>query len=165
MASIRVRRVYLGEGVFKINTFPNLTGALRAFEQKSKELLAAAAMATRHEAEYQLALTQEQVPVSTPEEAAVRGRVPGQLKASGRVQGPDLTAKYVMADIVYGGPAGSGPGQLFDVDYAVYVHEALYAHHEVGKAKFVEDIVRAERETGRMVERMSAEIKQRMGWA
>jgi hypothetical protein len=50
----------------------------------------------------------------------------------------------------FGGPAGTGnqEGETNDEDvgYAIYVHENLEAHHEVGKAKFLEDPFNARKE-------------------
>lgn len=54
---------------------------------------------------------------------------PGQLRASGRVLDPRWEGNTVVVDMAYGG----GP-----VDYALYVHEDLEAHHPVGQAKYLE---------------------------
>jgi hypothetical protein len=109
--------------------------------------LLAAGEAIQAEAEYELSLTQEQVPVDT-----------GQLKASGRTE-PDDEGTTIANVIAYGGPPGSGgPEQTEFVDYALIVHEDLEVFHRIGKAKYVEDPVRAEMMSGRAVVRMSADI-------
>jgi hypothetical protein len=103
--------------------------------------------AIQKEAEYELTLTQEQVPVRT-----------SQLKYSGRVEPAD-EGTVIASVIAYGGPAGSGgPDQTVDVDYAVIVHEDLETPHRIGKAKYVEDPVREEMSSGRAIARMSADI-------
>jgi hypothetical protein len=115
------------------------------------EVIAAADAAIEREAEYELSITKEFVPVAT-----------GNLKASGRVERSEM----LTVDIVYGGPAGSGgPEQELDVDYAVPVHENLEAHHPNGMAKFVEIPVNAERGTGRALRRLMADINGQMGWS
>lgn len=111
-----------------------------------ERVLMAAGEAINAEAEHELVLTQEQVPVET-----------GALKSSGRVEPAD-DSTTVASVIAYGGPAGSGPGQEVDVDYAMAVHENLEAHHPQGKAKYVEDVVREEMSSGRAVARMAADI-------
>ncbi len=66
--------------------------------------------------------------------------VTGALKQSGRVfVGKGKT--HVSANISYGGgvrvsPTKNAPSGI--VDYAVYVHEDLEAHHPQGEAKFLE---------------------------
>ncbi len=56
----------------------------------------------------------------------------GALRASGHVEGPTLTARGPEVEMGYGG--SSAP-------YAVFVHEKLDAHHDVGQAKFLEQPV------------------------
>lgn len=93
-----------------------------------------------HEAERELALSQPQVPVHT-----------GALKATGRVEPMgSMGSGEFSVGIVY----GSG-----EVDYAVQVHEDLEAHHPQGKAKYLEDPVREEWNSGRAAEFMAAEIE------
>lgn len=97
------------------------------------------------EAKYELPLTKKIVPVDT-----------GELQKSGRVEkGPAAPDTAAMAAIVYGGPAGSGPGQTQDVDYAVAVHEDLYAYHKHGQAKYIEAVVDEEFNSGRALARMT----------
>lgn len=124
-----------------------LDNVMNALARLGEQTLDAVGAAVQAEAEYELSLTQEQVPVRTE-----------QLKFSGRVEPAD--EGMVIANVIaYGGPAGSGgPKQTVDVDYALIVHEDLEVHHRNGKAKYVEDPVRAEMESGRAVARMAADI-------
>jgi hypothetical protein len=112
-----------------------------------QQYINAATVAIQHEAEYEFDLTQDQVPVDT-----------GELKRSGRLEGPDTGMSMTTVSIAYGGPAGSGPTQTKDVDYAFVVHERLDVHHPIGKAKYVEDPVRGEATSGRAWRRMANEI-------
>jgi len=107
---------------------------------------AAAGLAAIHEADYEFGLSQKLVPVATSE-----------LQKSGRVEANQEKGSLVTVDIAYGGPAGSGNNDV-DVDYAIIVHEDLTAHHPRGQAKYVEEPVRAEMESGRAAARMGAEI-------
>lgn len=75
----------------------------------------------------------------------------GALRNSARVTTPEeLNAQsgpVIELQMGFGGPAGAGNilvgggGNLEDVGYAVYVHEDLTAHHEVGEAKFLEKTI------------------------
>lgn len=137
----------VGKGL-RVNVLPGLSEIIRAFQKAaaSPAVMLACALAAKKEGDRLLALTQLEVPVDTEE-----------LKKSGRVEGPIMTDKFQYVNIVYGGPAGAGRNTI-DVDYAVYVHEDLYAQHKHGKAKFVEDPVRTERESGRTLENFKADI-------
>lgn len=53
----------------------------------------------------------------------------GTLRASGAVQPPVKTGNQVTVTAGYGGAAQG---------YAIFVHEDLNAHHDVGNAKFLE---------------------------
>ena len=67
----------------------------------------------------------------------------GVLRSSGHVQLPVQRGSSVEVELGFGGPAGSGEGQLKDVGYAVYVHEDLTAYHPVGgvwKSRGFEDL-------------------------
>jgi hypothetical protein len=124
-----------------------LESVIAALESLGPGIEDAVGAAVQREAEYELTLTQEQVPVRT-----------GQLKLSGRVEPAD-ESMIVASVLVYGGPAGSGgPNQTVDVDYALVVHEDLETPHRVGKAKYVEDPVRQEMTSGRALSRMAADI-------
>ena len=77
-------------------------------------------------AEHILDASSPLVPISTPEEAAQRGTVPGGLRDTAHISkhGP---ANYSLG---YGGP---------DAPYAAYVHEILeYNHKPPTQAKFLE---------------------------
>jgi hypothetical protein len=60
----------------------------------------------------------------------------GALRASGHTQLPVIDGSTVTVTMGFGGPA---------VDYAIYVHENLEAHHPVGHAKFMERVLLNER--------------------
>jgi hypothetical protein len=122
----------VGKG-FRINVMPGLTEVLKNLYKLDKDLQLAGAMIVSREAKRILALANERVPVAT-----------GELMASGRVEEFSLKSKFQMANIIYGGPAGAG-GNVHDVDYAVMVHEDLYAHHEHGEAKWLERTIAEER--------------------
>ncbi len=126
----------------------NLNKVLETLARVGISAEQAAANAAIHEAEYELPLTKERVPVAT-----------GALVSSGRVeQQASGQTGVVSAAIVYGGPAGSASGQTMDVDYAMQVHEDLMANHPNGQSKFVETVVREELESGRASARMGQEI-------
>lgn len=95
----------------------------------------AASEAAYLEALHELALTQELVPVHT-----------GALKRTGHVERHGMDAQ---ASIVYGDSL---------VDYAVIVHEDLYAYHAHGQAKYVETVVDEEFGSGRAQGRMAETI-------
>lgn len=100
---------------------------------------AAASEAAYREALFELPMTKELVPVAT-----------GALRRTGHVERHGLEAQ---ASIVYGDEM---------VDYAVIVHEDLYAHHENGQAKYIEDVVNNEFGSGAAQERMAAWIAELM---
>lgn len=65
----------------------------------------------------------------------------GFLRASGRVDVPQITLSTISVEMGFGGPAGTGnlgETNKQDVGYALPVHENLSAHHPVGQAKFLE---------------------------
>lgn len=127
--------------------------ALAAVDFFGVRVAIAASTAALREAHFELPLTKAQVPVRS-----------GQLQASGRVEQypTDFTGTVAFAAIVYGGPAGSAPGQTEDVDYALIVHEDLEAYHSHGKAKYIEDVVNEEFGSGRAQERMAGWIAELM---
>lgn len=51
---------------------------------------------------------------------------PGLLRSTGRVHEPERHGRKISVTLSFG------------TDYAVYVHENLDAHHEVGQAKFLQ---------------------------
>lgn len=106
-------------------------------------VLAAAQKAAHAEADFIFPQTQEQVPVAT-----------GRLRDTGRVEEVDNAVGEVTVAIAYGDE---------EVDYALAVHEDLEARHPHGKAKYVEDPVRAELGSGRSAERMGRIILNGLG--
>lgn len=117
-----------------------------------ERIVEVSADAATNEAEFLLPLTRDQVPVGPT----------GQLRLSGRVEKPDFEPDTLTAGVAYGGPAGAGLNDM-DVDYALPVHEDLEARHPIGKAKYVEDVVRENIESGASSGRMSAEIISKLG--
>lgn len=119
--------------------------SVQLIEAFGPAVVKAANEAAAIEAKYELPLTKKIVPVNT-----------GQLRASGRVErGPAGQDMAAMAAIVYGGPSGSGQGQTEEVNYAVAVHEDLYAYHKHGQAKYIETVVNDEFNSGRALARMT----------
>lgn len=117
------------------------------------ELISAAHLAAKKEGQVVFVKTQHRVPYHL-----------GQLHASGRVEEGDVSAGEATVGIAYGGPAGAGRNTQ-DVDYAMIVHEDLEAKHLFGRtAKYVENPIREELESGRSAERMAATIREEMGW-
>lgn len=115
--------------------YDELLAALETLDERIVGIVQEAAL---NEAKHEFPMTQEQVPVRT-----------GALKASGRVDLFEFEPGEVTAGIAYGNT---------EIDYAVIVHEDLEAFHPHGKAKFVEDVVRGEMESGHARERMAAEM-------
>lgn len=114
-----------------------LEKAVMALVQLGPTVMQAAAEAALEEADYELGLTLVEVPFET-----------GALFNTGRVEEVDDEAGQLTAAIAYGDET---------VDYALAVHEDLEVHHDPPtKAKFVEDPVRAEMESGRALARMRA---------
>lgn len=138
-------------GGLRINVFPGLTDTLKAAISKlnGDAIIQAGAAGAHEEALRILAIARANAPISTEESARQHGRIPGQLRASGRVEGPDLFAKFAMVNVVFGGPAGAGDN-IFDVDYAYIMHEDIMgaAPYREGKPKFLEDAVREARSSG-----------------
>jgi hypothetical protein len=85
---------------------------------KEAETLVAGAML--EEGEAMMATAKRDTPVDT-----------GTLRASGHVETPQVGFGQVTVTLAYG------------TDYAVYVHEIRDNQHPVGKAKFLEDAVKA----------------------
>jgi hypothetical protein len=126
----------------------NIDETLAALASLGAKIVPLVAMAAMHEAEYELPLTRDRVPIDT-----------GELRLSGRVEGPHMEGGVTAtADIAYGGPPGSGGLNDVDVNYAIIVHEDLSARHPIGQAKYVESVVREEIASGRASKRMGAEI-------
>lgn len=122
-------------------------------DELGKRAAQGAAEAAYLEAQYEVKLIRPHVPVGDT----------GNLRASGRAERlQDEGSGLAVAAVAYGGPAWSTPGQWDNVDYAVIVHEDLAAHHPHGKAKFAEDVIRDEMNSGRALERMRTVVLRRL---
>lgn len=90
----------------------------------------------------------------------------GTLKNSGHVQLPEVEDGTITVQCGFGGPAGTGnlgSKNAEDVGYAVYVHEDLHAHHNVGNAKYLENPLNRRKNSmvGRMIQRIRARLKRK----
>jgi hypothetical protein len=88
----------------------------------------------------------------------------GVLRASAFVKLPQLKDGEFVVEIGFGGPAGSGnqgASNAKDVGYAVFVHEDLTAHHNVGQAKFLE--VPLDRRRPSIPTRLAANLDRELG--
>ncbi len=94
-----------------------------ALAKLGDRMMAEAGKALYAEAELIMTESKEQCPVDT-----------GALRGTGHVEDPQASGGQVTVQMGYGGPAAP---------YAVYVHERLDVRHRVGKAKFLEDPVKA----------------------
>lgn len=88
----------------------------------TKALPEEAGRALREEAEIEMTEAKQRTPVLT-----------GALRASGRVEGPDIQGYNIEVKMRFGGPS---------VNYAIKVHENLEAYHRNGQAKFLESTLR-----------------------
>lgn len=133
------------KGAFRIKLDQrSLQNVLRNLERAGGEIKKRGEAALRAEAENIMTESKRQVPVDT-----------GALRSTGHVEQPTRGGSRLSVILAYGGPAGAGgavtPGYSKKtkrvaedpVGYAVYVHEDLEAHHTVGKAKYLEDPVKA----------------------
>lgn len=68
-------------------------------------------------------------PVWNPDRPVPAGHTPGSLRASGQVHPPERHGGDISITLSFGNEI---------VDYAVYVHEDLEAHHATGQAKYLE---------------------------
>ena len=69
----------------------------------------------------------------TPVDMRPNAPHPGALRNSGRVEVTHKSADVIEAQFTFGDDG--------IVNYAVYVHENLEAHHTVGQAKYVESVL------------------------
>src|ERR1051326_2084753 len=117
-------------------TFTGLQEAIQGLTLLPRELPQEQAKTLYRDAEEVMTTAKEETPVDT-----------GALRASGHVQLRVIEGTTVSVEIGFGGPAGAGnvggETNKDDVGYAEIVHENLDAHHSVGKAKYLEDPVRA----------------------
>lgn len=100
-----------------------LRQASRELRRVAERLHDAVPEALKVEGQVEVAEAKRRTPVNTH-----------ALKDTVRLEGPDDNLRM---RIVAGGQEARG----VDVDYAVYVHEDLDAHHEQGEAKFIESVV------------------------
>ena len=88
----------------------------------------------------------------------------GFLVNSGHANLPEVVGDSVSVEMGFGGVAGSGNqgGVTNDesVGYALYVHENLTAHHEVGGPKFLEQALLIKKSD--MSERLAERIQERL---
>ncbi len=73
----------------------------------------------------------------------------GALRSSGMVEPPVWQQDVVQVSLGFGGPS---------IEYALIVHEDLSKVHPVGKAKFLEDPVRQNVESGASEARIKSDI-------
>lgn len=105
------------------------------FESVNEAAAHAAAATLFSEANVIMGVAKQQTPVAIPETytpSAYKRLTPGALRASGHVSLPVVAGDVVSIEL------GFGDGST---TYAIYVHEILWYHHPVGKAKFLEDPV------------------------
>ena len=100
------------------------------------------------EAKIELAEMKRRTPVWNPARPVPKGHIPGSLRQSGRLE--DLTTEAPFeVSFVFGG--------YRDVDYALWVHEDLEAHHAIGEAKFITSVLNESRPF--MARRLADRIK------
>lgn len=107
---------------------------LRRYTRRAPGALGAALY---QEAEAIMAESKKQVPVDT-----------GRLRSTGYVAAPVFVRRSPRVEMGYG------------TDYAVYVHERTELHHTVGKAKYLEDPLKAA--TRGFVRRLAARTRQNL---
>jgi hypothetical protein len=130
----------------RLNGVPEMKAAiLAARDQLFNNLVAA----VKDEYGIELEEAKARCPVDVTKEA----KHPGALRSTGQliVYREGGKVKVVLS---FGGTTLDG----VIVDYAVYVHENLEAHHEVGQAKFLESVLNESAPF--MMERVAA----RMSW-
>ncbi len=113
----------------------------RHIRDMSNKVSTVAGRALREEAEIEMTEAKRRTPVDT-----------GALRASGRVEGPQLAAGDVYVTLSFGGPAAP---------YALFVHENLDAYHKVGQAKYLESTLNESRP--HMASRLAKRIGKLMG--
>lgn len=104
------------------------------------------------EANELMAASKRQVPVDT-----------GTLRGSGMVEDPVKQSKSYRVRLGYGYGEEKNPksGQIA-AGYAIYVHENLKAKHKVGKAKFLEDPMKAWEP--KFAKNVGMRLKRKLGW-
>lgn len=97
----------------------SIAGKMRALAGRTPSRMAAALVV---EARVEMQESMRRTPVKT-----------GALRDSHEVQAAEMNGRDVEVTIAVGGP---------QAPYAVYVHENLEAHHDIGQAKFLESTLR-----------------------
>lgn len=103
----------------KLIGVPNMRNALKSLAKRFPDDVATAMF---QEAQVEMTEAKRRTPVEF-----------GNLRASGTVLRPERKGRDVVVPMVFGGVAAP---------YAIYVHENLDAHHDVGQAKFLESVLR-----------------------
>jgi hypothetical protein len=94
------------------------------------------AAAVKKEGELTMTESKLEVPVDT-----------GALRNSGFVEQPKITNNNISVKLGYGGVATkiNPKTKELTTQYAIKVHEDLFVHHRIGKAKFLEDPIKRRR--------------------
>lgn len=115
---------------FRITKNTMLTAAAR-FNSGSR-LRAEVQDAAYQEMKTELIEMKRRTPVWNPARPVPANHVPGSLRASGKVVKQEIEGNRVGVTVSFGDET---------VDYAVYVHEDMEAHHAIGQAKFVSSVL------------------------
>lgn len=103
----------------------NLARLRRAFPDET-------ASALYKETQIEATEVKRRTPVWNSDRPVPKGVVPGALRASVRVIGPQRQGARIWTLIAAGGP--SAP-------YAIFVHENLDDFHKIGQAKYIESVI------------------------
>ncbi len=128
--------------IFRLTGQIGLISALKAAGGRVDSTAGAALLAEGHRV---MDMSYPEVPVDT-----------ASLRDSGAVHGPESRGRVTTVTLSYGGNVVN-PKTGRVVDYEVPVHERLDVHHPHGKAKFLEDPLKAS-EAG-MADRLARRIK------
>lgn len=129
----------------KVEGLDQVKARLAAFVTKYPEQVKSS---LKTEAELIMTDSKKEVPVDT-----------GSLRSSGFVDQPKQTGQTISIKLGYGGIAtkiNPKSGEITAV-YAIYVHENMNVHHEVGKAKFLQDPIYKAK--NRMLFRIASRVK------
>lgn len=125
--------------------FENIGALTAAMASLQENIAFGGKKAIYQEAEREMTISKTHVPVDL-----------GNLRSTGHVEQPTVTAEGIEVLLGYGGPAAGG----VDVGYALVVHEDLELHHKVGEPKYLESPMRDELGSGRAEEFVGAIIAQ-----
>lgn len=114
---------------FKWSGAKQMLGTLRAIPKKFPDEVGAALY---YVGQRRMTQAKRRTPVWNPERPVPAGHTPGSLRASGQVHEPEREGRNVSVALSFGNEI---------VDYAIYVHEDLEAHHATGQAKFLESVL------------------------